>query len=174
MHFCIHTLPSCRTPFGMDQTSLTSPPRKRRNPPTPDVWAQIRQDWCAGCSSRELERHYDVGRDAINDRRRAEAWTRPTPPPLSPEPPQTIAKVATLDELLDSVVAELLRAYNDKRRPEARELAKSAEVYARLKSRLAATSAPGRALDDDRPVFVPERCVFDLLNELGLKPEDVK
>jgi hypothetical protein len=157
----------------MDQTP-TSPPRKRRNPPTPELWAQIRQDWCANCSSRELERHYDVGRDAINARARAEGWTRPTPPPLAPDPPQTIAKVATLDELLDSLLAEILSAYNDKRHPEARDLAKSAEVYARLKTRLAATSAPRRAADDDdRPVFVPERCVFDLLDELGLKPEDV-
>ena len=157
----------------MHQTSPTSPPRKRRNPPTPEIWAQIRQDWLAGCSARELERHYDVGRDAINDRRRAEGWTRPAPLPLAPEPPQTVAKVATLDELLDSVVAEILRAYNDKRHPEARDLAKSAEVYARLKTRLAATSAPGRTSDDDRPVFVPERSVFDILAEHGLRPEDV-
>jgi hypothetical protein len=157
----------------MDQTP-TSPPRKRRNPPTPELWAQIRQDWCANCSSRELERHYDVGRDAINARARVEGWTRPTPPPLAPEPPQTIAKVATLDELLDSLLGEILNAYNDKRHPEARDLAKSAEVYARLKTRWRRLRRlAGARTTTSAPVFVPERCVFDLLDELGLKPEDV-
>lgn len=157
----------------MSEPDLTSPPRGQRKLHTrldPATWAIIRQQWESGLSDAACARLHDVDDSTVWRRRTRERWVRPAPQPPAPK----IADCETLEQLLQFAAGEILSAYKAEGHAAAREIAKSAEVLARLQSRLSPRRA-GAATDTDdaSPTFKPERDVFELLAELGLKPEDV-
>ena len=155
----------------MDQKPITSPPRGERKTHVRHdaaTWALIRADWESGLNDRQCGERHDQSTSNVWRHRRREAWTRPEPIP----PPPEIKNCKTLDELLQFSISEILSAYKAEGHQAAREIAKSAEVFLRLQLRM--SPRRGAAPDtDEPPVFKPERDVFELLNELGLKPEDV-